>query len=120
MTFRGATAVAGIAELHHPRGKAPAGERVLTLEAILAARRDAGISPRDIDGFTSYAGGQLNGPQLAADLGIRELRWSTMVWGGGGGGEAATSGAAAPAVAPGHAVCGFAQLGRARGRGRGG
>src|SRR3546814_17842903 len=76
MTFRGATAVAGIAELHHPRGKAPAGERVLTLEALLAACRDAGISPRDIDGFPSYAGGQLNGPQRAADLGIRELRWS--------------------------------------------
>src|SRR3546814_933142 len=105
MTFRGATAVAGIAELHHPRGKAPAGERVLTLEAILAACRDAGISPRDIDGFTSYAGGQLNGPQLAADLGIRELRWSTMVWGGGGGGAAATIGAAAAAVATGQAEC---------------
>src|SRR3546814_5735321 len=45
---------------------------VCSSDLILAACRDAGISPRDIDGFTSYAGGQLNGPQLAADLGIRE------------------------------------------------
>src|SRR3546814_13943429 len=92
MTFRGATAVAGIAELHHPRGKAPAGERVLTLEAILAACRDAGISPPDIDDFTSYAGGQLQGPPLAANLVLRDLRWSTMILRGGGGGAAATTG----------------------------
>src|SRR3546814_12265446 len=90
MTFRGATAVAGIAELHHPRGKAPAGERVLTLAAILAACRDAGISPRDIDGFTSSAGAQLTGPKLPAAMGIRELRWSNRVWGGGGGGAVST------------------------------
>ncbi|MFE3998340.1 thiolase, partial [Nocardioides sp. YIM B13467] len=86
MSLRGTTAVVGVADIHHPRGKAPGGERELVLQAILEACADAGISPRDVDGFTSYAGGEHSGPVLAADLGIRELRWSSMVWGGGGGG----------------------------------
>lgn len=103
MTFRASTAIVGAADIHLPRGTAPAGERALVLEAILAACADAGISPRDIDGFTSYAGGDNSGPVLAADLGIRELRWSSMVWGGGGGGAAAAIGAAAAAVASGQA-----------------
>lgn len=105
MTLRGATAVVGVADIHHPRGKAPVGERELVLQAILEACADAGISPRDIDGFTSYAGGDNSGPVLAADLGVRELRWSSMVWGGGGGGAAAAIGAAAAAVATGQAEC---------------
>jgi acetyl-CoA acetyltransferase len=105
MSLRGTTAVVGVADIHHPRGKAPGGERELVLQAILEACADAGISPRDIDGFTSYAGGEHSGPVLAADLGVRELRWSSMVWGGGGGGAAAAIGAAAAAVATGQAEC---------------
>ena len=111
---RGATAVVGIAELHHPRGQAPTGERGLVLEAILAACADAGISPRDIDGFSSYAGGDVSGPVLAADLGVRELRWSTMVWGGGGGGVAAAINAASAAVLSGQAECVVAFRGMAQ------
>jgi|GEM_PF-465219 len=105
MSIRGATAVVGIAEQRYPRGTAPAGERVMVLETVLAACRDAGISPREVDGFASYAGGDLTGPGLAADLGVRELRWSSMVWGGGGGGAAAAIGAAVAAVATGMADC---------------
>ncbi|GAA3528230.1 thiolase C-terminal domain-containing protein [Nocardioides daeguensis] len=101
--FRAATAIVGAADIHLPRGTAPAGERALVLEAVLAACADAGISPREIDGFTSYAGGDISGPVLAADLGVHELRWSSMVWGGGGGGAAAAIGAAAAAVATGQA-----------------
>ncbi|WP_068402984.1 thiolase C-terminal domain-containing protein, partial [Kribbia dieselivorans] len=103
--LRGATAIVGVANLHYPRGKAPASERVMLLQAILEACADAGISPRDIDGFTSYAGGDNSGPVLAAELGVRELRWSSMVWGGGGGGAAASIGAAVTAVATGQASC---------------
>lgn len=102
---RGAAAVVGISELHYPRGKAPHGERHLVLEAILAACREAGISPRDLDGFCSYAGGDNTGPVLASDLGVRELRWSSMVWGGGGGGTAAAINAAVAAVVSGQAEC---------------
>ncbi|KAA1394250.1 thiolase C-terminal domain-containing protein [Aeromicrobium ginsengisoli] len=105
MTIRGAAAVVGVADLHHPRGKAPRSERGMLVEAVVAACRDAGISPRDVDGFTSYAGGDNSGPVLAAELGIRELRWSTMVWGGGGGGSAASIVTAAAAIASGQADC---------------
>lgn len=112
--FRGATAIVGIAELHYPRGKAPGGERTLVLQAVLDACADAGISPQEIDGFTSFAGGELNGPSLAADLGVRELRWSTMVWGGGGGGVAAAINGAAAAVATGQADCVVAVRGMAQ------
>ncbi|MFV2177606.1 hypothetical protein ACFHW2_33745 [Actinomadura sp. LOL_016] len=104
-SMRGAAAVVGVADLHYKRGRAPAGEHRLTLEAILEACRDAGISPRDIDGFVSYAGGDLSGPVLGADLGVHELRWSTMVWGGGGGGAAASVTTAAMAIATGQAEC---------------
>ena len=103
MSFRAATAVVGISQLHFPRGRAPVGERALVLQAVVDACTDAGISPHELDGFTSYAGGDLNGPSLAAELGVRELRWSTMVWGGGGGGAAAAINAAAAAVATGQA-----------------
>lgn len=119
VSIRGRTAIVGIAEHHYPRGKAPVSERVMILEAVLAACRDAGISPRDVDGFTSYAGGELTAPTLAADLGVDELRWSSMVWGGGGGGAAAAIGAAAAAVATGMAECvavvrGMSQAGTGR------
>ncbi|GAB4009147.1 thiolase C-terminal domain-containing protein [Nocardioides ultimimeridianus] len=103
--LRGAAAIVGISEIHHPRGRAPGSERVMVLEAILAACRDAGISPRDIDGFTSYAGGDHTGVVLGAELGITQLRWSSMVWGGGGGGSAASVTAAAAAIATGQADC---------------
>jgi acetyl-CoA acetyltransferase len=105
VTLRGSTAVVGVADLHFPRGAAPAGERTLLLEAVLAACADAGISPRTVDGFASFAGGEHSGPVLAAELGVRELRWSSMVWGGGGGGVAAAIAAAAAAVHAGMADC---------------
>lgn len=111
---RGAAAVVGVAEFHHPRGEAPHGERQLVLEAILAACQDAGISPRDLDGFCSYAGGDSSGPVLAADLGVPELRWSSMVWGGGGGGAAAAINAAVAAVVSGQAECVVAFRGMAQ------
>ncbi|CAM3417439.1 Acetyl-CoA acetyltransferase [Nocardioides dubius] len=103
--MRGASAVVGVSEFHYPRGKAPSGERQMILRAILEACADAGISPREVDGFCSYAGGDNSGPVLASDLGVDELRWSSMVWGGGGGGVAAAINAAAAAVVSGQADC---------------
>lgn len=112
--LRAAAAVVGIADHHYPRGKGPRSERGMLVEAILDACRDAGISPRDVDGFTSYAGGDNTGPELAAELGIRELRWSSMVWGGGGGGSAASIVTAAAAIATGQADCVVAVRGMAQ------
>ncbi|WP_174189362.1 thiolase C-terminal domain-containing protein [Nocardia barduliensis] len=103
--LRGAAAVAGIAESHYRRGESPHGELRLTLEAILAACADAGISPRELDGFVSYAGGGHDGAVLGAALGVDDVRWSTMMWGGGGGSVAAAINAAALAIATGQAEC---------------
>jgi len=103
--MRGAAAVVGVAEQHYRRGEAPHGEKRMTLEAILAACADAGIDPRQIDGFVSYAGGSNDGAILGGALMIDELRWSNMMWGGGGGSVAAAITNAAAAIATGQAEC---------------
>ncbi len=103
--MRGAAAVVGIADVHYKRGEAPHNEQRMTLSTILAACHDALISPREIDGFVSYAGGSNDGAILGAALMIDELRWSNMMWGGGGGGVAAAINNAAVAIASGQAEC---------------
>ena len=51
-SLRGQVAVAGVGETAYYRhGQAPEPEFVMCLKAILAACQDAGIDPRDIDGF---------------------------------------------------------------------
>ena len=66
------------------------------LDAVRLAADDAGIDVREIDGFAAYANDRNDPPRLATALGIRDLTFSNMVWGGGGGGG---SGAVANAVA---------------------
>jgi acetyl-CoA acetyltransferase len=103
-SLRGATAVAGIgATPFYKRGTSPHSALRLTLEAILAACADAGLDAHDVDGFVSYANDLSEGLAVGAALGVREIRWSTMVWGGGGGGVAAAVNATAAAVASGQA-----------------
>lgn len=105
-TIRGRTAIVGIGETpYYKRGESPDPERVLCLKAILAAAEDAGLDPRQIDGFASYSNDRNDPTQLAAALGIRELRFSNMNWGGGGGGGSAAVANAAAAVACGYADC---------------
>jgi acetyl-CoA acetyltransferase len=105
-SIRGRTAVVGVANTrYHKRGRSGRSSTQLTLEAVLAAADDAGIDVRDIDGFVSYANDLSEGLALGAALGVKELRWSTMVWGGGGGGVAPAVNAAAAAVASGQAEC---------------
>jgi acetyl-CoA acetyltransferase len=105
-TLRGKVAIAGIGETTYYRhGQSPDAEFKLALMAILAACRDAGIGPREVDGFASYGNDRSDGPRLAAALGIRELRFSNMHWGGGGGGVAAAVANAAAAVHSGMADC---------------
>ena len=51
-TLRGKVAVAGIGETtYYKHGKSPDAEFALALQAILRACEDAGIAPREIDGF---------------------------------------------------------------------
>lgn len=105
-TLRGKAAIAGIGETTYYRhGQSPDAEFKLALQAVLAACRDAGVDPREVDGFASYGNDRSDGPRLAAALGIRELRFSNMHWGGGGGGVAAAVANAAAAVHSGMADC---------------
>ena len=105
-TLRGKVAIAGIGETtYYKHGQSPDAEFKLALQAIVNACRDAGVDPREVDGFASYGGDRSDGPRLAAALGIRELRFSNMHWGGGGGGVAAAVANAGAAVHAGMANC---------------
>src|SRR4051812_895119 len=105
-TLRGQVMIAGIGETpYYKHGQSPDSEFKLELLAILAAAKDAGINPKDIDGFASYSNDRSDPSRLAAALGTKELRFSNMQWGGGGGGVAAAMGNAAAAVASGMANC---------------
>ena len=105
-TLRGQVAIAGIGETaYYKHGRSPDPEFTLALKAILAACEDAGIDPRDIDGFSSYSNDRNDPSRIAAALGTKELRFANMQWGGGGGGGSAAVGNAAAAVAGGMADC---------------
>ncbi|SHH05095.1 Acetyl-CoA acetyltransferase [Jatrophihabitans endophyticus] len=88
---------------YYKRGRSPHAERKLLLMAIDDAARMAGIDARDIDGFVSYGADLQEGTRLAGPLGTRELRWSSLVWGGGGGGSAAAIAQAEAAIVSGQA-----------------
>ena len=77
----------------------------LALKAILAACNDAGLDPRDIDGFASYSDERSEASRLAAALGTHRLRGATMQWGGGGGGCCAAVANAAASIVAGLADC---------------
>ncbi len=105
-SIRGKVAIAGIGEsTYYKHGQSPDAELVLLLQAILRAAEDAGIAPQEIDGFASYSNDRNDPSRLAAALGIPDLRFSNMQFGGGGGGVAAAVANGAAAVANGYADC---------------
>jgi acetyl-CoA acetyltransferase len=105
-SIRGQVAIAGIGETaYYKHGQAPDPEVKLALQAILRACADAGLDPRQVDGFASYSNDRNEPSRLAAALGLPELRFSNMQWGGGGGGGSAAVGNAAAAIAAGYADC---------------
>ena len=66
-SLRGKVAVAGVGETaYYKRGEAPDAEFKLALHAIQAACDDAGISPKDIDGFASFSNDRSDASRLAA------------------------------------------------------
>ena len=105
-TLRGRTAIVGVGETTYYRhGQSPHAEFKLALMAVMNACREAGIKPHDIDGFASYGNDRSDAGRMAAALGIKELRFANMFWGGGGGGVCGAVGNAAAAVATGMADC---------------
>ena len=105
-TLRGRAAVVGIAETEYYKwGRSPDPEFKLAIDAVLRACADAGIDPRDIDGFSSYSNDRSEASRLSAALGCRELSFASMQWGGGGGGGSGALANAAAAIATGQAEC---------------
>ena len=105
-TLRGTTAIAGVGETtYYKRGQSPDAEFKLALMAILAACEDAGISPKEVDGFASFSNDRSDPSRLANALGCHDLRFSNMQWGGGGGGGSAAIAHASAAVTTGLAEC---------------
>jgi len=78
-------------------------EHALALRAIQRAVADAGLSIDDIDGLASFADDRNEAIFLAAELGIPELRYASMVWMPGGGGGCAAISNASMAVETGQA-----------------
>jgi len=103
-TGRRAT-VAGVGETRYTKwgGITDVSEYGLAVEAILAALADAGIDADEVDGLCSFAGDRNESTFVAADLGIDELRYTTMSWLPGGGGACAAVDGAAMAVEAGQA-----------------
>ena len=103
-TLKGRVAIVGIGETpYYKHGASPDPEMKLVLKAILAACADAGVDPRDIDGFASYSNDRSDPVRLATALGTHRLRSATMQWGGGGGGCCAAVANGAAAIATGMA-----------------
>jgi acetyl-CoA acetyltransferase len=74
----------------------------LACEAVLAALDDAGLTPDELDGFSGYSSEAVEGgSMLASALGVPQVRYSGMVWGGGGAGLCGAFTNAAMAVATG-------------------
>ena len=102
--LKGTVAIAGIgATPNYKHGTSPDSERKLLLRAIVEACDDAGFNPKDIDGFCTYFLDRHNGTYMMQELGLKELRWSSMVMGGGGGGIPGAIGLAAAAIVSGQA-----------------
>ena len=99
MRSRRAACLVGVGETAYTkRGEALESEYRLALRAIVAAVADAGVDVGDIDGLSTFADERSNPWTLAADLGLRELRFATTSSIPGGGGGCAAVGEAVLAV----------------------
>lgn len=99
-SLRGKVAIVGIgASRFHRHGKSPDPEFKLALQAVLAACRDAGLNPKEVDGWATFSSDRNDPAQLAAAIGAQRLRASVMHTGGGGGNCAAVADGAAAILA---------------------
>ncbi|MDX6284869.1 MAG: hypothetical protein QOG53_354 [Frankiales bacterium] len=101
----GRACIAGVGETRYAKwgGITDTSEYALAVEAITRACADAGVDIHDVDGLCSFGDDRNAATFLAADLGLRELRWATMSWLPGGGGSCAAVASAALAVESGQA-----------------
>jgi acetyl-CoA acetyltransferase len=103
-TIKDKVAIVGIGETtYYKRGGAPVTEFQLACEAVMRAAEDAGIEVAEIDGWASYSNDRNVPVRLASALGVPNITFANMVWGGGGGGVCAAVGNAAAALVAGYA-----------------
>ena len=93
MTFSGKTAIVGIAETDYIRGS---DKTVLqmTVDATMAAITDAGMKPSDVDGIIAPPPCFVAGEEIAAHIGIADLRYMITIPMGGASPTAALQSAA--------------------------
>ena len=116
-SIRGKVAVIGIGETtYYKRAQSPDPEFMLVIKAIKLAAEDAGINPREIDGFASYSEDRNDPPRIMTALGTPHIGFSNMFWGGGGGGGSGAIGNAAMAIAAGYCDIAVAYRGLAQGQ----
>ena len=86
MTMRDQTAVVGVgATPYYKRGQSvPETQLSMACTAILGALEDAGLTINDLDGFTIYSNA-VDPAQVAAVLGVPEVRFAATLTSGGGG-----------------------------------
>lgn len=87
-------AISGIAETAYMRGS-PHTASELQIEAALAAIRDAGLTPHDIDGIIPASIGAAGSDELVTNFGITDLRATALTPVGGASSIAAIQNAAA-------------------------
>ena len=98
MTLRDRVAIAGIGETDYSRDSGRS-ELVLALEAIRAALDDAGLEPHDVDGIMRWTVDTTGESEIAANLGVPDLRWFGEISQAGNVGAALVAHAAAAIVA---------------------
>lgn len=111
--LRDQAAVVGLGTTQFAKHLDPS-EQVLALHAIKAALADAGISPGEVDGLSSYTMENTEEIEIARNLGLGDVTYFGQV-GYGGGAGCAVVGQAAMAVASGQ--CSVAVAWRSRKRG---
>ena len=97
--FSGAAAIAGIGATEFSKASGRS-ELQLSAEATLAALADAGLTPADVDGLTTFTMDTTSEIALARELGMGDLRFFSRI-NYGGGAACATVQQAAMAVATG-------------------
>jgi len=104
MTIRDRCAIVGVgATPYFKRGQSfPESEFSMACAAILSALDDAGLTIRDLDGFSIYSS-SCDPASVGAELGVPEIRWATTTTSGGGG-CAGALGVAAAAIEAGMAT----------------
>ena len=111
--MRDAAAIVGIGQTAFAKQLGPS-EDQLAAEAVVAALRDAGIDPSEVDGLCSFTMEATDEVSLARSIGAGDITFFSQV-GYGGGAACATIGQAAMAVATGQASVVVAWRARKRG-----